>query len=253
MNSYSLIIPLWNEEKNIAQLVDEIAKNRLHELGMQELILVNNGSTDKTRELINLEAARYTWVVPLHLALNENYGGGVYEGCKIAQSEILCYIPGDLQVSPKDVIKVHKEFNKLHQNHQKLFVKGTRIKRYDGMQTKIVSWIYTKLSNIFLRLMVSDVNGLPKMFNRQLLSYFPSQRMKTFVFDSQLLMIARINDWFIKEVGVTFYGRREGVSSWSKKRIQIYLQIFKQMFLLQRQKKHIKAANRAQVKKNKDF
>ena len=50
---YSLIIPLWNEEKNIPILVQAIIVEKLFEKGMGELMLINNGSNDNSLKLIN--------------------------------------------------------------------------------------------------------------------------------------------------------------------------------------------------------
>ena len=107
---FSLIIPLWNEGNNVPSLIEAIAKSELIVSGMAELILVNNGSSDATGKLIEEGARNYSWIVPVHLDTNENYGGGVYEGCKWAKTDILCYIPGDLQVMPDDVVSVHNAF-----------------------------------------------------------------------------------------------------------------------------------------------
>jgi hypothetical protein len=56
--------------------------------------------------------------------------------------------------------------------------------------------------------------------------------MKTFVFDSQIISLARTHNWTIEEIPVTFHSRREGVSSWSKKRMQVYIQVLKQIIKL---------------------
>jgi len=229
---FSLVIPLWNEERNIVDLVESIFGSRLPDTGMAELILVNNGSTDQTGVLVTEMAEKYPWIIPVQLEENLNYGGGVYEGFQYTTSDIVCYIPGDLQVMPDDVIKVYQQFCEYAAQQSSLFVKGFRVIRHDPLQTQIVSWIYTFLANRVLNLRVKDVNGLPKMFHRNLLDLLPSERMKTFVFDSQILSIARENDWTVLEVPVTFHGRREGVSSWSKKRIQVYIQVFSQLMRL---------------------
>lgn len=231
--NFSLVIPLWNEEHNVNALVESIFRSALFEKGMKELILVNNGSTDDTAGLIDAAAANHEWILPVHLPRNLNYGGGVYEGFRYAQERVLCYIPGDLQVSPDDVIKVFNVFKAL-QKDSKLFVKGNRVKRLDSKQNQFVSGVYTWLANVILGLNVADVNGLPKMFHRELIDLVPTERMKTFVFDSQLLSIARFHNWNITEVDVTFHARREGVSSWSKKRLQIYMQVLSQIIRLRK-------------------
>lgn len=227
---FSLVIPLWNEGRNVRQLVQAIADSGLPAQGMKELVLVDNGSGDDTGRLVDEAAAAHPWIVPVHLAENHNYGGGVYEGFRRATCDVLCYIPGDLQVMPDDVQKVHRAF--AAGEPVRRFVKGHRTVRHDPMQTQLVSRVYTVLANLVLGLRVRDVNGLPKMFHRSLMDLVPAERMKTFVFDSQILSIARRHGWTIEEVPVTFHGRREGVSSWSGKRVKVYLQVARQIWHL---------------------
>ncbi|MDC0985829.1 glycosyltransferase family 2 protein [Alphaproteobacteria bacterium] len=229
---FSLIVPLWNEGKNVVDLVDMIADSSLPADGLGELILVNNGSTDDTGKYVNAGAAKHSWIVPVHLDQNLNYGGGVYEGFKYATNDILAYIPGDLQVMADDVLKVWKTYSDGIGDKNNLFVKGNRTVRHDPFQTQFISAVYTILANIVLGLRVKDVNGLPKLFHRSLMDLVPTVRMKTFVFDSQIISLARVNGWTIKEVPVTFHSRREGLSSWSNKRMQVYITIFKQLIEL---------------------
>lgn len=223
---------MWNEEKNISLLVKSIVDVDLPHKGMHELILVNNGSTDQTEFIIAEMARKYSWITPVQIKSNLNYGGGIYEGCKYATCDIFCYIPGDLQVMPNDVLNVFTKFLEHRDKQTTLFIKGFRSTRYDPWQTRITSKIYTFLANKILNLNMKDVNGLPKMFHRSLLDQLPYERMKTFVFDSQLLSIARVNKWTIIEIPVTFHSRREGVSSWSKKRIYTYIKSLVQLFRL---------------------
>lgn len=229
---FSLVIPLYNEGRNVAELVRVIEASGLPEGPMEELILVDNGSTDETGRLVDECAATRPWLVPVHLAANQNYGGGVYEGFKHARCEILCYIPGDLQVMPDDVQKVAARFSAHPSGPHKLFVKGRRTVRHDPFQTRLVSRVFTFLGNLLLGLRVRDVNGLPKMFHRSLVDLVPAERMRTFIFDAQLLSLARANGWTLEEIPVTFHGRREGVSSWSGRRLKVYAEVFRQLLRL---------------------
>lgn len=232
--AFDVIVPLWNEGRNVESLVAAIVAAGMHEQGMARLVLVNNGSIDETGRLIDEAARRYSWIHPVHLPENLNYGGGVYEGFRHSCSEVLCYIPGDLQVMPEDVLAVQRAFSKCSVSESRLLVKGRRTVRHDPLQTQIVSHVYTFLANTLLGLAVTDVNGLPKMFHRRLVDEMPAERMMTFVFDAQLISVARTKGWRIEEVPVTFHGRREGVSSWSSKRIRTYWLVLQQLFLLRR-------------------
>ncbi len=208
-----------------------LKKSGLLNIGLKEVILVDNGSTDNTKKLLQSISLKNNWIVPVFLKHNLNYGGGIYEGFKYTTSEYIAFIPGDLQIHADDIKKIWHTLLKDPKKANSLY-KGSRTIRYDSFQTKFVSKIYTFLANIILGLNVSDVNGLPKIFHKSLIDHIPKKRMKTFVFDSQLISIARQNRYFIHEIPVTFYSRREGLSSWSSKRIQIYILVFFQIVYL---------------------
>ncbi len=234
---FSLVIPLWNEARNIDQLVEMLRQAKFSEDGMKEVVLVNNGSQDYTGDLIDEWAQKHDWINPVHLAENLNYGGGVYEGFRHCQSEVVAYIPGDLQVHVDDLLKLWKEYQLQAGNFVEkplLFIKGNRTIRMDGFETRFVSRVYTFLANQLLKIRVKDVNGLPKMFNKDLLQFLPDERMTTFVFDAQLLFAARKQRWSVSEVPVTFHARRVGVSSWSKKRFMTYWTVFKQILQIRK-------------------
>jgi glycosyltransferase involved in cell wall biosynthesis len=231
---FSLIIPLWNEQDNIEKLVELINENNLVSNGMHELILVNNGSTDKTATVIDQVRSKYSWIKVVDLENNLNYGGGINEGFKHASTEILCYIPGDLQVLPDDVRRVYELFVEKSNFNKAILVKGLRIERHDGLQNTLVSKAYTFLANSILGINVSDANGLPKMFNKSLLDCLPVERAKNFVFDTQILYAARSNGWEIYEIPVVFHSRRTGISSWSGKRVKTYLEVFSMLIRMRK-------------------
>lgn len=238
MLEFSLIIPLYNEANNIAPLIDEIALTSLVQDGLQKVILVNNGSQDDTGPIIDQLAKKYPWVKAVQQKENLNYGGGVYEGCQHAATPFVGYIPGDRQVSPGDVVRVWQHLKSNHATYgDKIFVKGRRTVRHDGMNTRFVSVVYTILANLILNLRVTDLNGLPKIFHRSLLAHLPAERMRTFVFDAQLLTTARQHHWTILEIPVTFHARRAGVSSWSSKRLSTYKTTFMQILRLRKLRK----------------
>ncbi len=227
----SLVVPLWNEEKNVDALVEMLSGSQLFSNGLSEVILVNNGSSDSTGELVESAARRHSWIVGVHLKENLNYGGGIYEGCKVAKSDYLGYIPGDLQVSAEDVLAVWQEV--LRREHsERIFFKGRRVQRFDGWNTRIVSVFYTILGNLILWVGAKDINGLPKIFHRGLLKNIIGKRAQNFVFDAQLIFSAKQIGWGLIEVPVTFYARRKGVSSWSGKRFKTYLETLKVLFYI---------------------
>lgn len=223
-----LVIPLFNEEKNVLKLLEMIQGSALPPI-LGRVVLVNNGSKDNTGNLLKQVQANYPWAYPLHLEQNLNYGGGIFEGLKHTQSPVVGYLPGDLQVSADDVLVVYNALVTSGGALDGTFAKGRRTVRMDGFQTRFVSRVYTFIVNLFLNLKTKDVNGLPKVFSRSLLRALPVKMLPSFVFDAQLLWVAKGQGWKLLEVPVTFHARREGVSSWSGKRVRTYLTAFRQV------------------------
>jgi glycosyltransferase involved in cell wall biosynthesis len=226
----SVVIPLWNEAENIEALIAMLASSRTIREGQGEAVLVDNGSQDATGALLREYAARNQWISPIHLPENLNYGGGLLEGASRSHGRIVCFMPGDLQYLSPDLDSVVERAVTLREAGRKTLVKGNRIRRLDPGSMQFVSSVYTRIANLVLGLGVEDVNGLPKAFDRALLAYLPSQRMKTFVLDAQLIYVARRAGWDVEEVDVTFHARRAGVSSWSGRRLQTYARSVRQLW-----------------------
>lgn len=232
--NFSLVIPLYNEEKNIRFLIDEIDKSRLVDQGMTEVVLINNGSQDNSHTVLAELAQTRKWMSVVHLQNNLNYGGGIQHGISVAKNDVVSFIPGDLQVSIEDLSRVWMEYQTQASKRpdSQFMVKGNRIQRMDKWSTKLVSYVYTFLSNLILQLGVSDVNALPKMFSKKLVNLVKGEKQITFVWDSQLIYTARRNNWSIIEIPVSFHARREGISSWSGKRLKIYFLTIRKMFYI---------------------
>lgn len=228
----SVVVPLWNEGGNVPALVEMMAQSSLVSAGELQLILVNNGSDDDTGSLVDQAAERYPWIVPVQLPANLNYGGGIYEGARHASHPHVGFLPGDLQYTAADLACVWNDYKT--QSDSKCLAKGWRTRRLDPWSTRVVSVLYTWIANLLLGTSVHDINGLPKIFGRALFDALPAERMTTFVLDAQLLFVATRLGWTIKETPVTFHARRAGVSSWSGRRIRVYLRSLGQLLAVRR-------------------
>ena len=128
MNDLSIVIPCYNEEKNLKDIISqiEIIKKSNQDIDI-EFIIVNNGSYDQTSEtLIKLNKNNFFKIIDLEN--NLGYGGGILEGVNSAKGNIVSWTHGDLQCDPEDIVKAYKLYkDKLLAN--KCVVKGKRIKR----------------------------------------------------------------------------------------------------------------------------
>ena len=116
----SIIVPVFNEEKNIGILIEKLLMLDFSETNFSsEIIVVNDGSNDKSREIIE----KFENIQVLN---QENLGKGraVQNGIKIAKGEYVLIQDGDLEYNPNDILVMCKAVNNL----EKISVYGTRYK-----------------------------------------------------------------------------------------------------------------------------
>jgi len=164
----SIIIPFYNEEKNIPILLDEINEVMKKENEEFEVILVDDGSESNPSassgrgKLIDVNIKLYTHKKRM------GKGEALRTGIKHAQGDVIVFMDGDLQDDPADIphfVKKIKEGSDL--------VNGIRGKRKDSLLIKT----YSFFANIVLRNMFrspfTDINCGFKMFRRETLEDFP--------------------------------------------------------------------------------
>ena len=105
---FSLVIPCFNEEGTI-KLILEKTKNPFIENNI-ELILVNNGSTDNTRNILNDLIKNYPHAKCINLDNNIGYGGGILKGLSQCKGDIIGWTHADLQTDPEIVLELLKIF-----------------------------------------------------------------------------------------------------------------------------------------------
>ena len=141
--NFSIIVPLFNEELNISNLVDEIIFN-LKSLGYNyEIILVNDASTDNTNEILNDLINKYKEKIKVIInSTNLGQSFSLFEGIKNSQYDTIVTIDGDGQNNPKDIpILLKKYFSEKNIS----LVGGIRKKRKDSYVKMISSKIANKV------------------------------------------------------------------------------------------------------------
>jgi glycosyltransferase involved in cell wall biosynthesis len=157
-----LAIPLYNEEALVERVALDIRACLRAARIPSAIVLVNNGSTDKTGSIINRLAAKDEAFLCIHLEENFGYGGGILAGMRQLQTPILGWTWGDGQVDPEVLVEAYRA---LIQTGAPL-AKARRVERQDGRQRQIVSTVYNRIMRI-LGSKISDANGCPKLFTRE--------------------------------------------------------------------------------------
>ena len=205
----SLIIPCYNEAANLPLLLDSC--NCLKEGGNIEIILVDNGSTDNSPEILNTLLPKYPHCRTIRVAVNQGYGYGILSGLRSAQGDLLAWTHADMQTDLKDILEGLKFFSS-NIGNKSIYVKGRRIKR------PLVDYIFTIGMSIFetclLRTRLWDINAQPNIFSRQ---FFESWKNPPHDFSLDLFVYftARNQGLPVFRFPVEFGKRANGVSHWN--------------------------------------
>ena len=107
--NFSLVIPCFNESKNIPILIKNYKKFLKDK--KNELILVNNGSKDDTDKIFK-KYLKYKNIKTLKVKNNIGFGYGLKKGLRFAKGKIIIYSHADLEVNPQDVMRSIGIYNK---------------------------------------------------------------------------------------------------------------------------------------------
>ena len=197
--SISLVISCFNEEGNINKLVERCKK--ILEIKNSELILVNNGSNDDTKNIIKKHVSENQKIKLVDIEKNIGFGNGIWEGFKIAKYNILAYTHADLQTDPEDVIK---GLEILENDDQ--FIKGLRINKLKNEWSYFdifISFSMTIFTSVLLRTYLKDIHAQPVLFSKKLFEqfkFFP----KDFMIDVWVFYIAKLKKFEVMRFPVIF-------------------------------------------------
>ena len=145
MNSFTIIIPIFNEEESIEYLLNEIDQINLKDTTF-DLILYDDGSNDRTNEILTSYKSKLQFKV---LRNNTNMGQSycMYFGAIQSKSENVLFIDADGQNNPNDIPRLVEEFF----NKKVDLVSGIRKYRKDRFLKLISSRIANKVRQFFLK------------------------------------------------------------------------------------------------------
>ena len=230
---YSLVIPCFNEQGTIKLLLER-TKNLFIDNKI-ELILVNNGSTDNTKNIISELIVDYPHAKYISFKKNLGYGGGILKGLSHCKGEIIGWTHADLQTDPLDCIKAFKEYENVSRG-QNVFIKGNRKKR--PLNDQFFTFGMSLFETFLLRKLIYDVNAQPTIFPKK---FFDSwiNPPKDFSLDLYSYYLAQKKNYEIRRIPVDFLKRISGESKWNTNfisRVRFILRTIKYSFKLKSKK-----------------
>lgn len=201
----SFFFPACNEEDTVEELARR-ADKVLRELTSEyEVIIVNDGSTDRTEEIAEGLAKENRRIRVVHHETNQGYGVALRSGFAAARMDLVFYTDGDLQFDVAELAKLIPLIEDAD------IVSAYKIRRMDGLQRRVVSWVYNTSLRVFFGLNVRDVNCGFKLYRRELFDKIDLVSTRGLI-DAEVLLKAERAGFRIVQVGVTHFRRRAGGS-----------------------------------------
>ena len=128
----SIVIPLLNEEESLQELYDWIASVMQSNSLLYELIFIDDGSTDKSWDIISALSHQNTAVKGLRFQQNYGKSQALHAGFEMAQGEVIITMDADLQDNPEEIPELYRMV--VEEGYD--LVSGWKKKRYDSVISK---------------------------------------------------------------------------------------------------------------------
>lgn len=212
----SYFFPAHDEEANLEGLVEEALAVLPTLAETFEIIAVNDGSRDRTRQIADDLTARHPGIVrAVHHPTNLGYGAALRSGFRAARYDLVAFTDGDRQFKVQDLGRLTA---RLAQADRPDVVAGFRIKRADPLIRTIYAKAYRLANRLFFRLKVTDVDCACKLFRREVLEGVRVESGGAF-FSAELLIKLRAAGATVVEVGVPHYARTAGSPTGAKPQV----------------------------------
>ena len=150
----SVVVPLFNEEESLPELVAWIDRVARENSLSYEVIMVNDGSTDRSWEVVKELSAKYPAVKGISFMRNYGKSAALYSGFEMASGEVVFTMDADLQDSPDEIPAMRRMI--LEEGYD--LVSGWKRKRYDPIGKRWPSKFFNLTARIMSGIRLHDFN-----------------------------------------------------------------------------------------------
>ncbi len=236
--SLSVFFPCYNEEANVERTTLSALMTCQRLVDDFEIIIVNDGSSDRTGEIADRLAAEHRQVRAVHNRPNRGYGGALARGFREASKEWIFYTDGDGQFSFDDLERL------LPMLCQYDMVSAYRIDRQDPPIRRLNAWAWGKLVKAVFGLRVRDIDCAFKLYPRRFIDSIELCSTGALI-DTEMLAKATFMGYSIGQIGVRHYERTAGEQTGAN--LRVILRAFRELFRLRRHIRESTAAGRLRI------
>lgn len=226
----SIVIPCYNEAKDIANNVDKVKEYLKEKKIDNEIILVNDGSKDNTKEVIE----SIPDVVALSYDKNRGKGGAVKYGIINATGDYVLFMDADLSTDISAIEKVMDLAPSYDVIVGSRHAKDSVIKKKQPALRVFIGWCCRLLVNMLFHTHLKDTQcGFKAMRTDVAKKIASKQQVNNFAFDVEYIYIVKLNNLSMSELGITWSDDRGSTVS----PVKSSLKFFKDIFAIKRRKK----------------
>lgn len=202
MKTVSIVIPVFNEREMIVKVLESVSKQPTKGWN-KEIIVVDDGSTDGTREVLKKLSKKYTVLFQTH---NQGKGAALHRGFAEAKGDIILIQDADFEYTPRDYSQLLSPF----ENDRVEIVYGSRFLG-SHLSTMYLYTIGNKfvtlVTNVLYNTNITDMETGYKVFRRSVLKKI-TLKEKKFDFEPEFTAKALKAGYQIYEVPISYFGRR---------------------------------------------
>ena len=219
----SVFLPCHNEEGNVERVVSALDAELPKVAAAYEIVIVDDGSQDRTGQIADQLAAANPHVKVVHHEVNRGYGAAVISGIRACTQPWVVLCDGDGQFDASDIAILASRVPACD------VVVGNRVSRADPLMRRINGKAWTILMRLLLGISVSDIDCGLKLFRRDLLEGIELQA-KGAMISAELLAQLGGRGARIGEVEVRHLARLTGEQSGAN--LRVIARAFKELLLL---------------------
>lgn len=193
----SIIIPAYNEEDCIEKVIADVKKHLNQEC---EIIVVNDGSTDRTKNILE----RMPSIKVINHLEKRGYGAALKSGIQKAQGGYILIIDAD------STYPIESIYDLLSQKERYDMVVGARINPQSQipLTRKPVKWLLTQLANYLTDKKIPDLNSGLRIMKKDVLNRFIHLLPDGFSFTTTITLALLTNNYQVKYIPINYYKRK---------------------------------------------
>ena len=210
----SIVIPAYNEEKNIAKCINELQATlrEKHEIPY-EIIVVNDNSKDDTESVVRAEMAMDAAIRLVNRTPPGGFGRAVRSGMEAVKGDVVVVYMADLSDSPEDVVAYYR---KIREGYDCVFgsrfIKGSEVQNYPAVKL-VVNRIVNRCIQFMFWTRFNDLTNAFKAYRTAVIRDCGPYRACHFNLTLEMSLGALIRDYNIAQIPIRWYGRTWGSSN----------------------------------------